>query len=53
MSEDSKETNDSGEEQEEGREFEIDEDKNLQEKQEIKLGKPVVIKAEAYKTIIL
>ena len=53
MSEDSKETNESEEKQEDSPEIEIEDDKNLEEKQEIKLGKPVVIRAEAYKTIIL
>jgi proteasome lid subunit RPN8/RPN11 len=53
MSEDSKETNEPEEKQEESSENGIEDDKNLEEEQEIKLGKPVVIRAEAYKTIIL
>jgi len=53
MSEDSKEPNESEEIQKEDSEIEIEDDKNLGEKQEINLGKPVVIRAEAYKTIIL
>jgi len=53
MSEDSKEINESEEKQGENSEIEKEDDKNLDEKQEIKLGKPVVIRAEAYKTIIL
>jgi proteasome lid subunit RPN8/RPN11 len=53
MSEDSKEANELEEKKEDSSEVEIDYDKNLEEKQEIKLGKPIVIRAEAYKTIIL
>ncbi|MHA1987363.1 MAG: hypothetical protein ACW98D_12055 [Promethearchaeota archaeon] len=53
MSEDSKETNESEENQGENSEVEREDDQNLEEEQEIKLGKPVVIRAEAYKTIIL
>jgi proteasome lid subunit RPN8/RPN11 len=53
MSEDSKERNESEENRGENSEIEIENDKNLEKKQEIKSGKPVVIRAEAYKTIIL
>ena len=59
MSEESKELQESKDEEEDIRKNEADdnntleENKKLEEKQEVKLGKPVVIRAEAYKTIIL
>ncbi len=53
MSEDSKESSDLEEEQEDESKIGVENDKNQEEKQEIKLGKPIVIRAEAYKTIIL
>ena len=53
MSEDSKKVEEDEDLKEENGFIEIEDNKNLEEKQEVKLGKPVVIRAEAYKTIIL